>query len=189
VIFAFRGIRAFQLLFAVVTLGAGVGAVLLVRTASDGTTLALVPAVVLGLLFLFAFSVALRAPTAFLAVSDERTRLRFPPFVDTVFANSDIAGVRLVRRGVASGLGVRANFRGDVALATAWGTAAEISLRRPIRIWLLPKLIPLRATRLQLSLKNPHKLADRFPAPARPAGASSPASAARKMKNRGPRTR
>lgn len=180
-LFVFRGMRLFQALAAVGTLGSGIGATLLVKAYGDGGGLLLiVGAVPLGLVFFWLFATTLRAPTSFLAVSDDRTRIRFAGFVDTVVPNADIAGVRLVRHRLYGGLGVRTNFGGDVALVTATGMVAELTLRRPVKVWLLPGLVRVRARRLRLSIKNPEKLAARFGQP--PSRSPEPA---RKMSRRG----
>jgi len=188
VLFAFRGIRLFQVILSVTALACGVGAVVVIKAVSDGNTPKpmVAVAVLLGLVFLWAFGTTLRAPTSYVAVAPERTRIRFAGFVDTVVDNKDILGVTLHSRPFIAGLGVRTNFSGDVALLSAPGTAAVLTLRKPVRIWLVPKLIPLKAQRLTLSIRNPEKLAERF---GPPPTASQPTSAARKMKNRGPRTR
>ncbi|MGE5595145.1 MAG: hypothetical protein ACM3S1_03810, partial [Hyphomicrobiales bacterium] len=94
--------------------------------------------------------------------------------------------VRVKHRNILGGLGLRTNFAGEVALVSAWGDVAELSLRDPIRVWLVPRLIPLRAERLTLSIRNPQKLAERFGAPT--PQSSRPARAG-KVKHRGPRTR
>ncbi len=187
-LFAFRGIRMFQALLSIVALAAGVGAVVLLKAVADDKGLVLLlPAVVAGLAFLWAFGATLRAPTSFVAVADERTRIRFAGFVDTVVANKDIADVRVVHRNILGGIGVRTNFRGDVSLVSTWGDVAEISLRKPIRVWLIPRLVPIKATRLQVSVRSPQRLAERFSSSLPFASPAKPA--ARKMNRRGPRTR
>ncbi len=185
-IFAFRGVRGFQVLLAFIALVCGVSATFLLKKIADGDgALLLLPAALLGLVFLWAFGATLRAPTSFVAITAERTRIRFAGFVDTVVANENIAGARLKRRTVLGGIGVRTNFNGDVALVTTWGEAAELTLRQPIRVWLIPRLIPLRALRLTLSLRNPQKLVDRFGAPSN----AAPARGGGKTRQRGSRTR
>ncbi|MBI5948439.1 MAG: hypothetical protein HY875_09895 [Chloroflexi bacterium] len=186
-LFVFRGVRALQVLLAIAALGCGVGAVVLLKAYTDGEGWPLlIVSALLGLAFLWLFSTTLRLPTSYVAVSDERTRIRFAGFVDTVVSNKDIAGVRLANHRFIAGLGVRTNFKGDVALVSAWGEVAEITLNRPIRVWIIPRLLPARARRLRVSIRNPQKLVDRFGAP--PAQSRPPAPA-RKMKHRGPRTR
>jgi hypothetical protein len=185
----FRGIRMFQVVLVLVTLISGVGAVLALKGFTDGNTILLLPAAfVLGLTFLWAFAAALRAPTSFVAVAipEGRTRIRFAGFVDTVVDNKNIRGARMVRRNILGGIGVRTNFSGDVALVSTWGEAVEITLGQPIRVWLLPKVLRVKAQRLTLSVRNGQKLVDHFGSAA---AASPPADPARKMNRRGPRTR
>jgi hypothetical protein len=185
-LFAFRGVQMFQLVLAIAALACGVGATLVVKAVADGTTpkVSIVFAVFLGLVFLWVFGAALKAPTSLVAITDERTRIRYANFVDTVINTHDIAGARLVKRNILGGMGVRTNFSGDVALVMTWGWCVEITLRNPVRVWLVPKLIPLHATRLTLSLRNPAKLVERFgpPTPLQPAPAG-------KSRQRGSRTR
>jgi len=186
----FRGIRAFQALLAVATLGEGVMAVVFLKSYTDGNGLIFLPiAAILGLAFLWTFAAALRAPTSFVAVAipEGRTRIRFAGFVDTVIDNRNIVGARLVRRSFIGGVGVRTNFSGEVALVSAWGEAVELTFKSPIRVWLIPGILPLKAYRLSLSLRNGQKLVDHFGSVKTP---SSPAKAtARNMNRRGPRTR
>ncbi|MBI2765224.1 MAG: hypothetical protein HYX53_04840 [Chloroflexi bacterium] len=187
-LFAFRGIRMFQVVLAVVTLAAGVGGTFAAKGYADNRTLPLLfVAIILGGIFLWCFTTTLRAPTSYVAVAPERTRFRFAGFLDTVVDNRDIEGVRIVHRNILGGMGVRTNFAGDVALVSTWGDVAEVTLRRPLRVWLIPRLIPVRATRLQLSIRNPQKLVERFgePKPQRP----QPAAPHPKMKRRGSRPR
>lgn len=188
-LFAFRGIRMFQVMLALIALACGVGATVALKGVADGQGIVLLlPALILGLVFLWAFAAALRAPTSFVAITPERTRIRFAGLVDTVISNGDVAGARLVRRNILGGIGVRTNFAGEVALVSTWGEVVEISLRKPLRVWLVPKLIPLHATRLTLSLRNPQKMVDRFGAPP-PSSRTAPAGGRGKTRQRGSRTR
>jgi hypothetical protein len=187
VLFVFRGIRVFQVFLAIVALATGIGAVLCILLVADGALIGLVPAVVLGLAFLWCFAAALRAPTSFVAVADERTRIRFAGFVDTVVANSDIASAKLVKWPIWGGIGIRTNFRGHVALTSAWGEAVELDLRSPVRIWVIPRLWKVNASRLTLSIRNGYKLVDHFSG--KSVSSSPPATSARKIKRRGSHTR
>ena len=187
-LFGFRGVRAFQILMALVALACALGATLLLKGFTDGGSVGLVLlAVVLGLLFLWLFGIALRAPTSFVAVAPERTRIRFAGFIDTVIDNRDIAGVRVVRQSFFAGLGVRTDFHGTVSLATAWGDVAEITLNKPIRVWLIPRLVPLYGRRLRLSVRHPAKMVERFGEP--PAQSSPGAPRPRKMASAGRKRR
>lgn len=185
-LFVFRGVRLFQILLALIALATGIGAVVAIASAGDSGPLILVPAVFLGIVFLWSFGAALRAPTSFVAVAEERTRIRFAGLIDTVVANSDITSARVVRWPFWGGIGLRTNFRGHVALTSAWGEAVEIDLRQPVRVTFIPGLWKTKAQRLTLTIRNPQKFVDRFGTSA----ASSPsASSPRKMKRRGSRTR
>jgi hypothetical protein len=162
-LFAFRRIRVFQALLALIAAVCGVGAALALNLATSGGGIgAFVATIALAVVFLWAFAAAVRAPTSFLAVGDERTRIRFAGFIDTVIANSDIRAVRLVKHRPWGGIGVRTDLRGTVSLVTAFGTVAELELKSPVRVWLIPRLWRLRATKLRLSIRNPDKLVDRF---------------------------
>lgn len=187
-LFVFRGIRAFQVFLALIALATGIGAVLSLKAYTDGAPIPflLVP-LLLGLVFLWMFSAALRAPTSFVAVSETGMRIRYAGFVDIVVPLTNVTGARLTRWNLIGGLGVRTSFRGDVALVSTWGEAVEVHFRQPVRVWVIPRLLPARATRLTLSLRNPGKLVERLgpPSPAE----SRPAPSNRKMKRRGPRTR
>lgn len=187
-LFAFRGMRFLQVVMALGALICGVSAVIALKAYTDGSSLWLLFAAgLLGLAFLFLFSSALRAPTSFVAISPDRTRIRYVGFLDRVFDNTEIEGVTLRRWPWWGGLGVRTAFRGEVALVSMWGGCAEVHFRSPVRVWLIPRLIPVRARRLILSVKNPDKLVERF-GPPPPAGSPAP-NRARKVKNRGSRTR
>ena len=84
-------------------------------------------------------------------------------------------------------IGVRTSFGGTVALATATGQVAELVLRQPVRVWLIPRILPVRANNLRLSIRNPQKLVERFGAP--PAERPQPAASSRKARTRGSRAR
>jgi hypothetical protein len=178
-LFAFRGVRGLQVFAALVALAFAIGATLMLKSFTDGGPLPLLfVAGIFGLAFLWLFAIAVRAPTSFVAISPERTRIRFAGFVDTVIANEDILGVELSRHSILGGIGVRTNFSGTVTLASTWGQSADLVLRTPIRVWFVPRLVPVRGTRLRVTVRNPHKLVERFGAPK---SASPGPTAARKM--------
>jgi len=191
-IFAFRGIRMYQVLLVLIALATGVGTVLAIKVFADSRALLMLPAaVLLGLTFIWTFGGALRAPTSFVAVTPELTRIRFPNGIDRTIATSDVLGARIVRRNMLGGIGIRTNFSGDVALVTTWGEVVVLTLRNPVRVWLIPRLVPLKATRLTLSLKNAQKMVDRFgePAAAASVATSNASRTTRKTRQRGSRTR
>ncbi|MEX2081684.1 MAG: hypothetical protein WEC33_08715 [Dehalococcoidia bacterium] len=187
-LFGFRWIRGFQVLLAIASGVVAIGAAASLKLWSDGGGWwQLAAGILLGLIFVWLFAAALRAPTSFVAVDLEqaRTRIRMPPFIDTVIPHDDIERVAIVHRGWWWGLGVRPNFQ-EVALLTAWGEAAQFTLRRKVRVWLIPRLIPVRTTTLTVSIRNPRLLANKLggtleesPRPKR----------ARRMAKRGSRTR
>jgi len=186
-LFGFRGIRVFQVILALAALALGVGLAVTLKAFSDtGNYLFLIVSIALGLGFLWMFSSALRAPTSFVAVADDRTRIRFAGFIDTIVLNRDIEGVTLVRRSFWSGLGVRMT-PGGVSLLTSWGEVAEFSFRNPVRVWLIPRVLPVKTRTLGVSVRNPALLADRFGAPGN--GASPRNQRTGKMGRRGSRTR
>lgn len=164
-LFGFRWMRGFQVILALAAAATGIGAAFTAKTFADGGSLvALIPTAILGLAFLWSFQLALRMPTSFVAVGDDKTRIRFAGFVDTVVANRDITDARLARHPLWGGLGVRTWFGATVVLATAPGEVAELEFRAPVRVWLIPRLLPLKAQRLRLSVRNPGKLVDRLAA-------------------------
>lgn len=162
-LFGFRGIRALQLIVAIAAGALAIGGVVIVKAYTDGGPgWLLLLAVVFAMVFLWLFGVAIRLPTSFVAISQDRMRIRFAGFVDTIIDTRDVSGAQLRDWPIWGGLGVRTGFRGDVALVAAWGTVAEITLKQPIRVWLIPRLWRVRATRVALSVRNPAKLAERF---------------------------
>ena len=166
-LFAFREMRLFQALLALVALASGVGTAFAAKAYSDSSNpLWIALAILLGLVFVWMFSATLRAPTSFVAIGDDATRIRFGGFVDTRMPNSNVLGAEMCRHWLPAGIGVRTNFRGDVALVSTTGEAARLVLRQPVRIWVIPRLLPVRARRLTLSVRNPQKLVERFGAPA-----------------------
>jgi hypothetical protein len=187
-LFAFRGVQMFQVLLAIAALASGVGATFLIKGYTDGGSVLLVlVAVLLGLVFIWLFGAALKAPTSMIAITEERTRIRYANFVDTVISNDTILGARLVHRNILGGIGVRTNFNGDVALVTTWGDVVELTLSHPLRVWLIPKIIPLKAHRLTVSVRNPGRLVERF-GPVHPTQSGS-GGGSRKTRKSGSRTR
>lgn len=166
-LFGFRGIRGLQLIVAIAAGAMAIaGLVALKAYVDDGPKWLVLLAALFAMIFIWLFGVALRLPTSFVAISQDRMRIRFAGFVDTVIDTRDVTGARLRDWPIWGGLGVRTGFRGDVALVAAWGPVAEVTLSQPIRVWLIPRLWRVRADRIALSVRNPAKLAERFgPAP------------------------
>ena len=162
-LFGFRGIRFLQVTVALAAMGAAIGGIVLVLSYVDQKQpWSLLLAIILGLFFLWLFGAALRLPTSFIAISPDRMRIRFGGFADTTVETRDVLGARLVPWTWWKGIGARTAFHGDVALVATWGTAAELTLKNPIRVWLIPRLLPVRATRVTVSVRNPQRLVERF---------------------------
>ena len=162
-LFGFRGIRGLQVILVIAAGSVAIGAVFLLKSYVDeGGAFLLVLAVLFAVLFLWIFGMAIRLPTSFVAISADRMRLRFGGFVDTIVDTKDVSGARLVPWRWWQGLGVRTGFGSDIALVAAWGPAAEVTLKRPIRVWLIPRIWRVSATRVVLSVRNPHKMVERF---------------------------
>ncbi len=167
-LFGYRGIRLLQAIVAIAAGALAIGGVVLLKAYLDGDSpIYLGVAVIFAVLFLWLFGIALRLPTSFVAISQDKMRIRFGGFVDTTVETREVLGARLIDWKLWQGLGVRTGFGGDAALVAAWGPAAEITLKRPIRVWLIPRLWRIKATRITLSVRNPHKMVERFgPLPA-----------------------
>ncbi len=177
-LFAFRGMRVFQALLAFATLGLGIGTAVAAKAFSDESNLYLLGLTIfLGLFFVWMFSATLKAPTSFVAISEDATRIRFGGFVDTRMPNSNILGAELATHHLIGGMGVRTNFHGDVALASTAGKAARLVFRDPIRVWIIPRVLPVRTRRLTLTVIHPERLVERFGAPT-----TAPAKADAKQK-------
>ena len=162
-LFGFRGIRGLQVLVAIAAGALAIGGVLVLKSYVDGgPAWLLLLAVLYGLLFLWLFGVALRLPTSFVAISEDRMRIRYAGFVDTVIDTRDVASARLRDWPLWGGIGVRAGFGGGVALVATWGPVAEITLHRPIRVWVIPRLWRVKSTKVTVSVRNPAKLVERF---------------------------
>jgi hypothetical protein len=51
-------------------------------------------------------------------------------------------------------------------LVTAAGTCAQFELAEPLRVWVIPGILPIRARRLRLSVRHPERLIAHFQPPA-----------------------
>ena len=163
-LFGFRGIRMLQAIVATAAGALAIAGVLTLKAyIDDRAGLFLVLSIMYAVLFLWLFGMALRLPTSFVAVSPERMRIRYGGFVDTIVDTRDVTGARLVNWSWWKGIGVRASFGSSgVALVAAWGPAVELSLSKPIRVWIIPRLWRVSATRVTLSVRNPQKMVERF---------------------------
>lgn len=85
--------------------------------------------------------------------------IRFSYAINTALPWSSIESARPRRHPFRAGLGIRTNFRGCVALATAWGPALELQLARPVPVTLIPGLPPIAARSLVLTIADPARFA------------------------------
>ena len=98
---------------------------------------------------------ARRLSSAFAAVQFDGVRVLFPLSVDTVIPFEDIESASVVNHHLIYGLGIRTNLAGHAALATAWGHAAELHLRNPVRTQILPYIWWTHARQLRLTIERP----------------------------------
>ena len=183
-LFGFRGIRGLQVIVVIAAGAMAIAGTLMLRSYLDSQNIIeMALAIFFAVIFIWLFGTALRLPTSFVAVSPDRMRIRYGGFVDTVLETKDVTGAQLVQWPWWRGVGVRTFFGGDVALVATWGTAVEVTLRRPIRVWLIPKLLPVKATRVVISVRNPHKMVERFGSPSNASAAV--ANTKRKTARRG----
>jgi len=180
-LFGFRGIRGLQIIVVIAAGAMAIAGTLMLRSYLDSqNVLEMLLAILFAVIFIWLFGMAIRLPTSFVAISPDRMRIRFGGFVDTIMETKDVAGAQPVEWKWWRGIGVRTFFAGDVAFVAAWGPAVELTLRRPIRVWLIPKLLPVKATRVVLSVRNPHKMVERFgPVTNAPVATNSKRKAAR----------
>lgn len=162
-LFGFRGIRLLQVVIVMAAGALAIAGVLMLKGFLDeDVPLMLILAVMFGILFIWLFGMAIRLPTSFVAISEDRMRIRYGGFVDQTVETRDVLGAQLVRWRWWQGIGVRTSFGGDVALVAATGPAAELTLRYPLRVWLIPRIWRVKATKVVVSVRNPHKMVERF---------------------------
>ncbi len=94
---------------------------------------------------------------AFAEIDDEALRIKLGVLFDETIPLEEIAKVRTRPWKLLAGLGVRTNMRDMIAIVTKAGQVAELSLWRPLRLPVIPKLYHVRAQRL---LVSPEKLDD-----------------------------
>lgn len=98
---------------------------------------------------------ARRLPGAFAAVQPDGVRIEYPLSLSAIIPYGDIASAAVVGHHFLSGLGIRTNLAGHVALASAWGPSAELELREPVRTGILPYIWWTHAGKLRLTIERP----------------------------------
>ena len=88
---------------------------------------------------------------AYVELEDKELRIKLGVLFDEVIPLNDISRVRQSDWPLLGGLGVRSNLRDTVAVVTRPGPVAEISLWRPYRLPVIPRVYWVRAQRLLVS--------------------------------------
>lgn len=160
--FGFRGVRGMQALLAtVVVLLCGVAGMLW-RQATGGAWILLVTAGFLATVAAYLAWMVARLPNASVIITDESVRFSFPGAVDAAVPRSNVRSVEPADHHWWQGLGIRTDLAGTVMLATATGRSAQFELAEPLRVWVIPRILPIRARRLRLSVDDPGRLVALF---------------------------
>ncbi len=91
---------------------------------------------------------------SYVEIADDRLRVKLGVLFDETIALADVARVSQTEWKLLGGLGVRTNMKDMVAVVTQAGPAAELSLWRPIRLPVIPRILSIRALRLVVSPEN-----------------------------------
>ncbi len=147
------------LLAAFVMLVGVAGMVWGVTAAEEAWWLLLVGVIPLLLAAWFVAAFARYLQSAYVALGGDGVRVSYRPSIDTTIPFADIERADVVRHHIVYGLGIRTNLAGHVALATAWGPAAELTLRTPVRAGILPYIWWTHARTLRLTVERPEEFA------------------------------
>lgn len=161
--FGFRGVRGMQALLAtvVVLLLCGVAGMLW-GAVTGGAWILVVTAGFLATVAAYLTWMVARLPNASVIISDESVRFSFPGAVDAAVPRSNVRSVELADHHWWQGLGIRTDLVGTVMLATATGRSAQFELAEPLRVWVIPRILPIRARRLRVSVDDPGRLVALF---------------------------
>lgn len=166
--FVFRGVRPMQLLLVVSSVAMAVGAAgMAVAAVTEEALPLLVPAAVLLATIAYLVMMVLRLPAACVVVADREVYVRFPGAVDTVMPRSNVVSAGLAKHRWWQGLGIRTDFAGTVMLATVTGNLPQFELAEPLRVWVIPRILPIRARCLRVSVRDPERLVAHFAPSAR----------------------
>lgn len=158
---------AFQTILIAAALALGAGAIGTVTAFLDSRSfISLLPTAVMAATFVLLCRLAFQMPASRVSVEPDGTRIRFGSFIDTHIPAGGILSARAAKHPWWGGLGVRTWFGSTVVLATAPGEVAELELKDPVRVWLLPRVFGLKAQRLRVSVERPGELVRHFPSPA-----------------------
>ena len=101
-------------------------------------------------LFLVPFGVT--AEAAYAWVHEQTMRLCFGPMFDEKIALKNIEAAEAARWPRWAGVGPRTNFRGTVALISAYGDAVKLTLKEPIDVHLF--VVPMKCRTLYFSVES-----------------------------------
>lgn len=167
--FLFRGVRPMQALLLGSTVLIAAGAAGMVWAAlSEGAWFLLATALLLAVTIAYLVMMLVRLPRACAILSDRELYVRFPGAVDAAMPRSNVRSATLARHRWWQGLGIRSDLAGTVMLATATGSSAQFELEEPLRVWVIPRILPIRARHLRLTVRDPGRLVAHF-APSAPA--------------------
>lgn len=161
--FLFRGVRPMQALLAGSTILLAAGAVGMVWAAvTEDAWLMLAPALLLVVTVAYLLRMLARLPGACAVVSERELYVRFPAAVDAAMPRTNVLSATIAGHRWWQGLGIRSDLAGTVMLATATGNCAQFELDEPLRVWVIPRILPIRARRLRLSVRDPERLVALF---------------------------
>jgi hypothetical protein len=129
---------------------------------TEDAWLLLVPALLLVVTIAYLVTMIVRLPGACAGVTARELYVRFPGAVDAAVPRSNVVAAGLANHRWWQGLGIRSNLAGTVMLATATGACAQLEFAEPLRVWVIPGILPTRAKRLRLSLRDPGRLIAHF---------------------------
>lgn len=165
--FPFRGVRPMQALLAGSTVLIAAGAAGMVWAAlTEGAWFLLATALLLAVTLAYLVMMAVRLPAACAVLGERELYVRFPGAVDAAMPRSNVVAAGLANHRWWQGLGIRTDLAGTVMLATTTGACAQFELAEPLRVWVIPRILPIRAKRLRLSVRDPGRLVAHFEAPA-----------------------
>lgn len=147
----------------VVLLGAGAAGTLWAAAAGGGWLLVATAAFLTAVLA-YLVTMLVRLPGAHVAVDRELVYFRFPGAVDAAVPRSNVRTVAVANHRWWQGLGIRTDLMGTVMLATATGPSPQFEFAEPLRVWVIPSILPIRARRLRVSVRDPERLVSLFAA-------------------------
>ena len=166
--FRFRGVRPMQALLVGSAVLLAIGVVGMVWAAlTEAAWPMLAPALLLVVTTIYLVMMLVRLPGACTVVSEREVYVRFPGAVDATMPRSNVVVAGLANHRWWQGLGIRTDLAGTVMLATATGACAQFELAEPLRVWVIPRILPIRAKRLRLSVRDPERLVAHFAPSAR----------------------